>query len=62
MNGQRTIKILGYFLLIFSIVFMVYKFINENENDQTYIIYGLLMTTIGFYLTSYSEKSKKKIK
>ena len=59
MNGQKSIKILGFFLLIFSIVFMLYKFINESGGDKMYIVYGLLMTSIGVILVSYGEKKKE---
>lgn len=58
MKRQKEIRILGYFLLFFSIFFMAYNIFKETEGDTMYIVYGSLISIIGMFLASYGEKTK----
>jgi len=57
-NRKKEIRILGLALLIFSLVYMTYSFIKDTNNDQSYITYGLVMTAIGLFLSSYGSKKE----
>lgn len=59
MQKQRIIKKLGFFLLLFSIIYMVFSFIKDTGDDTMYIVYGLLMTSVGLVLSTYGDKRKK---
>lgn len=58
MKSQKSLKFLGYGLLIFSIAYMVYKFITDKTGDTTYIVYGLFLSAIGSFLAQSNRKGK----
>ena len=58
MKRKKEIRILGFGLMIFSIIFMVYKLITDTEGDTLYIVFGLLLASIGMFLADYGAEKK----
>ena len=58
MDRLKVIRMLGLSIMLFSIAFMVYKYINDTNGDTSYISLGLLITVVGMYLAQYGAKKE----
>lgn len=58
MKKQKTIRTIGLGLMIFSIVFMSYKYNKNISSDTSYIVMGLVATIIGALLVQYGSKKR----
>ena len=58
MKRQKELRTLGLGLMIFSIAFMVYKYINNTNGDTSYISLGLLISVVGMFLAQYGAKKE----
>ncbi len=58
MDSLKVIRMLGLGLMLFSIAFMVYKYINGTNGDTSYISLGLLITVVGMFLAQYGAKKE----
>jgi len=58
MKRQKEIRMLGISLMIFSLMFMSYKYFKDTNGDTSYISIGLLITVVGMGITSYGSKKE----
>ena len=58
MKRQKEIRMFGLGLMIFSLMFMSYKYFKDTNGDTSYISIGLLVTVIGMGIASYGSKKE----
>ena len=55
MKRQKEIRMLGIGIMIFSLMFMSYKYFKDTNGDISYISMGLLFTVVGMGIASYGS-------
>lgn len=60
MEKQKAIRLFGIGIMLFSLMFMSYKYFKDTAgNDISYISIGLLLTVIGMGIASYGSNKQK---